>query len=203
VVGSTVSLYAASILLALAQQPSLTFVRHGETVANATGRYNERTLNTFSAKGESEVAALTPELKKLPPFELILVSPAPRVLKTIAPYLRASHQTAIVWPLLYECCTGKRPKNAHATSFAYGERIRIPTELTGLFRLEPGNDRYPVAPKYDEGLAQVDAAIEQFQRRFGKVRVLLVGHSGMGGHFIHALTGKWIKLDNARVTQVR
>jgi broad specificity phosphatase PhoE len=192
-----------AVIAALRAPPTVTFVRHGETVANATGRYNERTLNTLSAKGEREVSELTRDLRKLPSFDLILVSPAPRVLKTIAPYLRASHQTAIVWPLLYECCTGKRPKDAHATQFSYGERIHIPAEFDGLFHLEPGNDRYPVASKYDEGLAQVDAAIEQFKRRFGQVRILLVGHSGMGGHFIHALTGKWIKLDNARVTQVR
>lgn len=193
----------SAILLFAQQAPSLTFVRHGETVANATGHYSERTLNTLSAKGEREVAALTRDLLKLPRFDLILVSPAPRVLKTIAPYLRQTHQTAIVWPLLYECCTGKRPKNAHPTRFAYGERIRIPSDLTGLFQLEPGNDRYPVAPKYDEGLAQVDAAIDEYRRRFSHGRVLLVGHSGMGGHFIHALTGKWIKLDNAKITPVR
>jgi broad specificity phosphatase PhoE len=196
------TLPALAFIAALKSQSSLTFVRHGETVANATGRYNERTLNSFSEKGKQEVLDLTRTLLTSPRFDRILVSPSPRVLETIAPYLRATHQRAVIWPLLYECCTGRRPHNAHATKFSYGERIAIPPDLTGLFTVEPGHDRYPIAPKYDQGLAQVDAALTEYRRSFGSGRVLLVGHSGQGGHFIHALTGKWIKLENAKETVV-
>ncbi len=177
---------------------SVTFVRHGETVANATGKYNSKTLNTLSAKGAKQAFDLSQRLEAGPRFDRILVSPAPRVMQTIASYLRATHTQATIWPLLYECCTGRRPKDAHATQFTYGEKIKIPAEFNGLFILEPGHDRYPIAPKYNEGLAQVDASVAEFKQRFTRGRILLVGHSGQGGHFIRALTGKWIKVDNAR-----
>jgi broad specificity phosphatase PhoE len=195
-----------SALLVLARSSSscaLTFVRHGETVANSTSVYNERTLNSFSDKGQKEVFDLTQRLVSGPSFDRILVSPAPRVLKTIAPYLRAKGLRATIWPLLYECCTGHRPKGAHATQFTYGEPIKIPSDLANLFILEPSHDRYPVAPQYNQGLAQVDASVSEFRKLYSKGRVLLVGHSGQGGHFIHELTGKWIKLDNAREISLR
>ena len=68
-------------------QTDLTFVRHGETVANATGRYRDSTLNTFSERGKKGVEALTGQLQAEPAYARILVSPAPRALRTIAPYL--------------------------------------------------------------------------------------------------------------------
>lgn len=175
----------------------LTFVRHGETEANATGHYNARTLNTFSRKGEAGVAALTKQLLAQPRFNRILVSPSPRALKTIAPYLRATRQQATVWPLLYECCTGRRPKGAHPTSFKYAGKIEIPADLRGLFIVLPSANRLPDAPDYNSGLAQVQASVEEFHRFYSKGRVLLVGHSGHGGQFLHALTGRWTKIDNA------
>jgi len=176
---------------------TLTFVRHGETVANATGKYNSKTLNALSKRGQSQASALTQELLRQPRFDTILVSPAPRAMGTIAPYLRATHTQAVIWPLLYECCTGRRPKDAHATHFGFGARIRIPNEFAGLFRLIPGHDRYPQADKYNEGLCQVDASLSEYKSLYAKGRVLMVGHSGHGGHFIHALTGKWRKVENA------
>src|SRR5579862_3609661 len=81
----------------------LTFVRHGETQANATGRYDSHTLNSFSPRGQQEVAELAGKLPAR--FDRILVSPSTRAMATIAPYLRKTHQTAVIWPLLYECCT--------------------------------------------------------------------------------------------------
>ena len=184
-------------VLALARPTELTFVRHGETVANATGHYNSKTLNAFSDKGASEVQALTQRLLAVPRFDRILVSPSPRVLRTIAPFLRASHQRATIWPLLYECCTGRRPKGAAPTAFTFGAKIEIPKDLLDLFVLEPAHNRLPVSSTYNAGLAQVDASIAEFKQEFEGGRVLLVGHSGHGGHFLHALTGKWKKLDNA------
>jgi len=187
------------VALALLQRPTdLTFVRHGETVANATGRYNSKTLNNFSEKGQKGVDALTARLLKEAPFDRILVSPSPRALKTIAPYLRASHQKAIVWPLLYECCTGRRPAGAKATKFRYFGKITLPSDIADLFIIKPGYDKYPDSPDYNSGLAQVDASLDEFRRLWSGGRVLLVGHSGHGGQFIHGLTGNWIKVDNAR-----
>jgi len=193
---------AVAFLLSQARQADIVFVRHGETVANATGRYNSRTLNAFSEKGEAEVEALTRKLLSEPRFDRILVSPSPRALRTIAPYLKAVHQQATIWPLLYECCTGRRPKNAAPTKFSYGETIRVPNDIASLFIVDPKSNRVPVAPDYNSGLAQVEASIAEFRAKYATGRVLLVGHSGHGGHFIHALTGKWKKLDNAKEVEV-
>lgn len=187
----------------LAPATDLTFVRHAETVANATGKYNSRTLNAFSVLGNQEIAELTQRLLKEPRFDRILVSPSPRTLKTIAPYLRASGQRATVWPLLYECCTGRRPKGAHATRFSYGGKLVLPPELAPFFRIEPGMDRYPSASDYNAGLAQVAAALEEFRRRFSGGRVLLVGHSAHGGQFLFGLTGRHEKVDNAKEIRLR
>ncbi|MDR3691569.1 MAG: histidine phosphatase family protein [Fimbriimonas sp.] len=193
---------AVAFVVALVGPTDLVFVRHGETVANATGHYNTKTLNAFSEKGQREVDDLTVKLKAEAPFDRILVSPSPRALYTIAPYLRATHRRATVWPLLYECCTGRRPKDAKPTRFTYGGKVKLPSDVVGLFDLMPGEDRYPVSPDYRSGMAQVQASIDEFNRRFASGRVLLVGHSGHGGHFLHALTGKWRKVDNATPIRV-
>ena len=180
-----------------AQRTQITFVRHAETVANATGKYNSRTLNSFSAKGQAQISALTDRLSQSLGFDHILVSPSPRAMSTIAPYLAATRQRAVIWPYLYECCTGRRPQGAHATSFGWGPKITVPADMSGLFSVPPGADRFPVAPDYNSGLAQVQAGLEAFRKMRLRGRVLLVGHSGQGGQMIFGLTGKRRKVDNA------
>ena len=179
------------------QSTQITFVRHAETVANATGKYNGQTLNSFSAKGESQISDLTARLTQLPKFDRIFVSPSPRAMRTIAPYLAATHQRAEIWPYLYECCTGRRPKGAHATSFGWGPKITLPAAMSALFALRPGEDRLPNAPDYNSGLAQVQAGLKAFRAMRLGGRLLMVGHSGQGGQMIFGLTGKRRKVDNA------
>ncbi|MFZ4508604.1 MAG: histidine phosphatase family protein [Fimbriimonas sp.] len=182
--------YVAIALLQLAKPTDLVYVRHGETVANATGKYNSKTLNTFSETGEKGVAALTRRLLKEPRFDRILVSPSPRALRTIAPYLRATGQKATVWPLAYECCTGRRPRGVKPTKFTYAGRIELPAEIASLFTFDTGRDRLPNSPDYGAGLAQAAASVAEFRARYAGGRVLVVGHSGHGGQFLFALTGK-------------
>lgn len=189
------------VAFAVLSTPSLTFVRHGETEANATGRYNAKTLNKLSAKGLQQVASLTEQLKKEPRFDLILVSPSPRAVYTIAPYLRATHQTAYIWPLLYECCTGKH-KASKPTNFTWGPKIHLPKEWASNFKVLAAMDRLPNSPDFASGLAQVEATVLAYKRDYSRQRVLLVGHSGHGGQFIHALTGKWKKVDNATIMHI-
>ena len=196
-------LAALGLAWLLVKPTELVFVRHGETLANATGHYNAKTLNQFSERGAAGVAALTSRLLAAPRFDRILVSPSPRALLTIAPYLKATHQTAIIWPLLYECCTGHRPKNAAPTHFQYGAKIKIPNDLAGLFVVLPDADRYPVSPSYNAGLAQVEASIKEFKSKFEGGRVLIVGHSGHGGQFLHSFTGRWQKVENTREIAVK
>lgn len=191
----------AALILAVVAPCHLTFVRHGETVANATGKYNSKTIDVFSEKGEQGVRSLTAKLLKGPKFDLILVSPSPRALRTIAPYLRESGQKATVWPLLYECCTGKNT-GEKASKFEWGRKIALPEEISGLFRLMPSMDRYPSSPTWGAGLAQVEASVGQFRQDFAHGRVLLVGHSGHGGQFLYRLDGKRRKLENATAVEL-
>lgn len=194
-------MFAAIVALAAVSPCHLTFVRHGETEANATGKYNSKTINVFSEKGAKQVDALTVLLRKEPKYDLILVSPSPRALKTIAPYLRATGQRATVWPLLYECCTMKSTGKP-ATQFAWGSKITLPKDLEGLFKLMPDMDRYPSSPTWESGLAQVQASVKQFRTLYARGRVLLVGHSGHGGQFLYGLDGKRRRLENAKPVEI-
>ena len=189
--------------LTLVSTTDLTFVRHGETVANATGAYNSHTIDTFSKKGQGQVDRLTRDLLVAQAYDIILVSPAPRALYTIAPYLKALRKQAIVWPLLYECCTMRRPANAHATSFSYGLKIAVPGNLLPQFTLLQNQIRYPASKDYNEGLAQVNLSVAEFRRKYTGKRVLIVGHSGHGGQFLKALTSKAIRLENASPVSVK
>lgn len=181
---------------AFVAQTDLTFVRHAETVANATGRYNTKTLNALSAKGEGQVRSLRDVLMKEPRFDLILVSPSPRALKTIAPYLRDSGQKATVWPLLYECCT-ERPRQAEAKSFGFGGRVEVPPAIARYF-IVPTGAKLPAPRNFGEGLAQVTATEKEFRAKYTGRRILLVGHSAHGGQFLYRLTGKRLHVENAK-----
>jgi broad specificity phosphatase PhoE len=195
----------ALILLAVRVAPTeIDFVRHGETVANATGRYNRRTIDTFSDKGEREVASLTRQLSPLR-FDAIVVSPSPRALLTIAPYLRAHHLKAEVWPELYECCDAntKKIKGPTSPQIRFGAIIKIPSAIASLFTFAPGRDRYILAPSYEDGIRQIRMAADHLKRQFRGRTVLVVGHSLHGGRMIELLKGKPItgrtRPENARI----
>ena len=188
----------------------LYFVRHGETVANATGRYNSRTIDTLSVKGQQEVAALTKELERYR-FDAIVVSPSPRALRTIAPYLRSHHLVAEVWPDLLECCDAhsRRIKGLTSSRPRYGSSIKLPPDLAPLFVLKPGDDHYLLSPSYDDGLRQIRLSAEHLRSAFGGSgkSVLVVGHSLHGGRLIELLEGKRmtgrIRPDNAKIMHFR
>lgn len=192
----------ASLLCALTFQPAtITFVRHSETVANATGRYNMRTLNAFSDRGIAQTSKLTVRLGGAS-FDEVLVSPSPRALKTIAPWLSRNNTQAEVWPELLECCHQKgaaRQKPA-TPSVVFGPKISWPDPLDGLFRYRQGGERLISAPTYQDGLRQIRLAYDRLVREYsgtGK-HVLVVGHSIQGGKMIALLTGKQIALQNAK-----
>lgn len=183
----------------------LVFVRHGETLANATGRYGHRTIDTFSDKGERQVADLTRTLDRSS-FDAIVVSPSPRALRTIAPYLRSHRLVAEIWPELYECCDAntKKIKGLSSPRIRYGGPVRVPAGLEGLFVVNPRNNRFILAPSYDDGLRQIQLAADRLRREYGGTgkTVLVVGHSLHGGRMIELLEGKpmlgKVRPDNAR-----
>jgi broad specificity phosphatase PhoE len=172
----------------------LVFMRHAETVANATGRYNSRTIDTLSQLGVKQVAAVTSRLNGMK-FDAIVVSPSPRALKTIAPYLRAHPGTrAEVWPELYECCDNntKKVKGPTSAQIRFGGMVKLPSDLAPLLYLSPLNNRFILAPSYQDGLRQVRLTASSLKRRFGGTgkTVLVVGHSLHGGRLIELLQGK-------------
>lgn len=184
-------------VIAKARTTSITFVRHAETVANATGKYNSKTLNALSEKGLKQSNEVVSKLLKLGKFDAILCSPSERVLKTFAPYLKASKQIATIWPLLYECCTGKRSPIAKGP-LKFGAKITVPSQFASTYSIDPAHDRLPVAPQYSMGLVQMKETLREFYSRYQGKKLLILGHSGHGGQFIHALTGKWKKVENAQ-----
>lgn len=185
---------AAAFLIAPQRPMEIVFVRHGETIANATGRYNRNTIDTFSALGEKQVAALTPKLQKMR-FDAIVVSPSPRALKTVAPYLRSRPGTrAEVWPELYECCDAhsKKVKGPTSKEPRYGGQVPLPASIASLFTLVPGKDRYILVPSYEDGLRQIEMSARRLRATYGGTgkTVLVVGHSLHGGRLIELLQGK-------------
>lgn len=194
---SPMSVLLGLLLLSAPKPTNITFVRHGETVANATGKYNMKTLNTFSEKGKKGVADLTARLLKQPKYDLILVSPSERALRTVAPYLKATRRKAVVWPLLYECCTGKKEPIAKGP-LPYGPKIDLPKDIAAYFIIEPGHDKLPNAPKYGMGLVQVKDCLAEFNKRYLGKNLLIVGHSGHGGQFIYGLTGLRKHVENTK-----
>jgi broad specificity phosphatase PhoE len=203
-------LFLAAFVLA-ARSIEVVFVRHGETVANATGHYNSRTIDTFSAKGEKEVADLTRQLNSMR-FDAIVVSPSPRALRTIAPYLRAHPGVrAEVWPELYECCDAntKKIKGLTSSQARYGGVVKLPADIASFFTLAPSNNRFIQAPSYEDGLRQIRLAVDHLRRSFGGTgkTVLVVGHSLHGGRMIELLEGKpmvgRVRPENARIMRFR
>lgn len=169
------------------------FVRHAETQANATGRYNSRTINAFSDLGKKQVEKLTANLDSAGPFDEIVVSPSERALRTLAPYLRSHHRTATVWPDLYECCDGntRKVKGPTSRTLKYGPKFVVPADIRPLFRVEAGQDRLPLAPSYEDGLIQIRVSADRIRREVASGhRILVVGHSLHGGRMIELLEGK-------------
>jgi broad specificity phosphatase PhoE len=184
-------------LLSLAAAQSI-FVRHGETVANATGKYSDATLNVLTAKGQAQADSL---VKKLPArFDAIYVSPAGRCILTIGPYLKATRQKATIWPELLECCQQRgAARKQPAGPLRYGPKITIPKEYQAYFIIEPDHDRLIDSPNYQAGLRQIRMAADRIRALPAGQKSLFVSHSIAGARLFEALTGQpnRIKVDNA------
>lgn len=184
----------------LAPGPPMTlwFCRHAETVANATGKYNGKTINAFSPKGIEQIAKLTDRFWKTK-IEVVLVSPSERALRTIAPYLRKAKRRAEIWPELYECCDAntRKIKGTTSATVRYGGKIVVPADIASLFTFRYGKDGKPVdryieAPSYEDGLRQIRMAASALRMRFAKSghSVLVIGHSLQGGRMLELLQGR-------------
>jgi len=168
----------------------LYFVRHAETVANASGKYNSQTIDRLSTRGEQQVARLTGELLAMS-LDTICVSPMRRAIETVRPYLERTKAVAELWPELAECCHQKVRGSQPSPKLPRGPEIAVANELRSSLRIDP-TDRHTYEPaNYADGIALVRRAAERIRRELsGSGRtVLLVGHSLAGSRLIEMLLG--------------
>jgi len=115
-------------------------------------------------------------------------------LRTVAPYLRASHRSATIWPELYECChqVGAARKKPATPQVVYGSKITVPPDLGGLFWLRPGGERLISAPTYNDGMRQIRMGAQLLVKEFGGSgkTILIVSHSLEAGRLMELLQGK-------------
>jgi broad specificity phosphatase PhoE len=144
----------------------LYFVRHAETVANATKQYNDKTERTFTEVGEQQRRRLVNKLADYQ-FDAILVSPLWRAQHTILPYLQANELTAELWPELAECCW----QDDHDA--------------------KPSKTMREGPPIINQDLARFRLAARLIQARFSRSggTILVVGHSLSGSRLIRILSG--------------
>jgi broad specificity phosphatase PhoE len=187
------------------------FVRHVQTLANATGDYSANRQSLLTDLGKQQAQEL---VQKLEPFEFdrIAVSPAERALRTILPYLEATHQKAEIWPTLHECCNQKgeaRQLAATGQLLPAGE-IQLPQDCAAQFVFPTDSSRYWLkVDTYQDGLEQIrlaKAQIDDYATTAGRT-LLVVGHSLMGGRLVELMTKGEIEekiyLENAKVTILR
>lgn len=195
------------VTAALAEGPTrLHLLRHGETVANQTGKYTKETLNVLSERGEEQVRDLTERLLAGPKFDAIVVSPVPRAMMSIRPYLARTKSVAEIWPSIAECCHQKDKTIRADAGLPLGQPVKIAAEDRPYFRVRPGAERWYAPADYAEGIKQVEALADQLTERFaGKgQRVLWVGHGIIGALLIAKMRDRKldlaVKLDNGQVT---
>ncbi|MBU4376448.1 MAG: histidine phosphatase family protein [Candidatus Omnitrophica bacterium] len=197
--GSTPVIFAALGLLLCgiifcgeAKGLDLYFVRHAETVANATGQYTKKAQETFSKEGESQISDLTKSLNGYK-FDVICVSPQKRAINTILPYLRKNNATAEIWPELDECCyQDNRNVQPSAAAFANGASIVLDAKDQKYLRLrDPAMKYFYADGNYADGMLRIQKARDLLIERFGRSEssILIVGHYLSGGRLIEMLMG--------------
>jgi len=182
------------------------FVRHAETVSNATHQQGIKNNHTLSRLGKKQVKRLTAQLKQLD-IDYILVGPQQRALKTILPFLKAQKRTAEIWPSLDECCWQEKPAKQHAAKLKFGPKIKLNAKMKPYFVFPNAHYRF-YTQSYNEGLTQVQVAVDTLLRRFGNSgkHILVVGDYHSGTRIIELLQGMqpegWYKLNNAKIVRL-
>lgn len=167
------------------------FVRHAETVGNATGLYTEQNQRAFTEKGKGQIADLTIFLAKYK-FDFICVSPKLRTLKTILPYLKKHNLTAEVWPEISECSSQKERYAAPEAKLIKGDMIVLSDDMKKYFRFgEPDMNYFYKDGNYADAILRLRKARDLIIERFGNSGkcILVVGHSMAGGRMMEILMG--------------
>ncbi|NLL13064.1 MAG: T9SS type A sorting domain-containing protein [Fibrobacter sp.] len=173
------------------------FIRHAETVANASGQHGGdgplEDHDTLTELGEKQVEDLKNYLieENIRP-DLVAVSPSLRTQKTIEPFLKALNIKAEIWVELNECC-GDEPSGEPLPTERPEPRWKIKVEpMSESFIIASESDKYHWWPQsYEEGVFMVMTARDRLLDRFnqsGKT-VMIIGHAVNGGIFLGLLRG--------------
>ncbi|MEW6563737.1 MAG: histidine phosphatase family protein [Pseudomonadota bacterium] len=184
------------------------FVRHAQTVANASGQHNKQSSGSFSEDGERQIAELTETLRDLH-FDAILVSPTERTLYTILPYLKQQQLTAAIWPELTECCW-QEDRQATGGLLQKGKAIILEADAAPYFNFRNAASAMHYSNRsYADGVAQVEEAYRLLRSDYfssGKT-ILIVAHYHSGGLLLSKLLGIPREAlpgpENAKLTHLR
>ena len=150
--------------------------------------------NIFTPLGLTQVAKVAPKLRQYH-FDFIATSPVWRVHNTIAAYLKATHQTAEMWPELREgkgmvTILSEDIPDVNEMILNKGDAIVIAPEDRDHLVLRPGAENnyknYPRGATDNEKVAYMKHAslhaIDLIEKRFGGTdqSILLAGHNSAG-----------------------
>lgn len=191
------------------------FVRHGETVSNATGRYNASGLNKLTAAGEAQARFVAQALVRVS-FDAAIVSPSLRAEITGAETFREHSLAATIWPEFNECCTehGAARGKPASKRLGRGSAVTVPTSLTSVLRIDPTDSRLYAPAGYADGLVQTRisadrcrALLAHVRKTSGVYRLLIIGHSAQGSRFLDLMLGRKpigdIELKNGAIAVLR
>jgi broad specificity phosphatase PhoE len=199
------------------------YIRHAEYGHNLVKEYEGKNIpkekwpayvgdqNAVTPKGREQTAAVAGKLAPIR-FDFIACSPVYRCRQTILPYLRATKQTAEIWPELEEFSskslalffTGELP--APGKKLLAGSPVKIPADEELFFTLRAGSGRLrSVAPstnrlqRASDTKASLENAIALIRKKFGGTgkTILLSGHGNNGRALIQLLVPETRAMDRS------
>lgn len=185
------------------------FIRHAETIGNATKNYSNNRGDILTEKGYQETLEVIKKLERNE-YDDILVSPTNRTRLTILPYLKEHQHLTEIWPEIAECCwqsVGPEPESCLKPD---GPKILIASQNKNIFRLRDSNsDHFYKTTSYGKGLCQIEDALNLLKEKywFSGKKILLVSHGNFGRMLITRLLGyspaPRFHPANARITHLR
>ncbi|MGI9570713.1 MAG: histidine phosphatase family protein [Desulfobulbia bacterium] len=187
-------------------QLKIYYIRHAEGGHNVWGAWEKKGIprsewpsyvgnpNVFTPRGEKELVAATKKLQEYN-FDFIATSNIWRARNTILPYLKATNQTAEVWPELREgagmlTILSEDIPDLDMPILNLGKPIELPEEEKDYFVLrKDAPNAYKQYSRDDEENLKVAYmkhvclhAIQMIEKRFGGTdkSILLVGHNSSG-----------------------
>jgi bisphosphoglycerate-dependent phosphoglycerate mutase len=187
-------------------QLKIYYIRHAEGGHNVKKEWQEKGIpesewpsyvgnpNVFTPRGKKEVIATTKKLQEYS-FDFIATSNVWRVRNTILPYLKATKQTAEIWPELREgpgmlTILSTDIPDLDIAILNQGDPIELPKKEKKFFvlRKDSPNDymKYPRESEENLKVAYMKHvslhAIDMIEKRFGGTdkSILLAGHNSSG-----------------------